>query len=777
MPPPPRNRILELLKSGATLNGIDYVEARETEPEHLYIHFLNTVAVADPQLVASIKGGDIAPEIPVAPIQAGDWATDSQDRPVLLLKVLGRGDHSNYTLRLDGGTALDPYFRSIGFSFYAFCPSMVDCWGPAEECPAPADPIPVIDYLAKDYLSFRQALSDFSSQRYPEWRERAEADFGMVMLEALSAIGDELSYIQDLAHPQAQIDTATERRSIVRLARLVDCEPLPVMSAQTMLQCNVTGSVVSAGIIVSAQAPDGSPIPFEIGTGIRDSSSYQVSPKWNSGKIKPYWWDDNDRCLGPGATSMYVVEHDFGFFAGQTLLIDTAGASADSPVRQFVQLIGPGQEVTDPVFNVEITQIIWRSEDALKEHHDLTRTVVAGNLVPATQGVRHSDVFAILQQPAGSLSTPLAVARLGPNSTASSPNWQYLFTVSSQPLAYMMGADGSPQPEILVTRIGTEPRPWAWIASLLKAGQFDEKFTIDPGTWRTVGIGNDYDGSDGATLRFGDGVFGAQPVDTDVFEARHRETRGAIGNVPADAITGVDPAWLGTLTSATNPFPASGGANAETDEQVRQRAPQRFRAITYRAVRPEDYNAQAMRLEWVQRAGTVFRWTGSWSTIFVTADPLGAQIVSRDQHVSLSELLNRVRLAGYEVYSPAPAYVSFDVRILVCALTNGFRGDVFEGIELALRPVRHSDGRLGFFHFDNFTLGTPFERSRLEAAIQEVPGVAGVLSIQYRRRGQSAGYSELPPVVPFGPGEIFRMDNDANHPERGSYRIYVGGGK
>src|SRR5262249_35269882 len=124
-----------------------------------------------------------------------------------------------------------------------------------------------------------------------------------------------------------------------------------------------------------------------------------------------------------------------------------------------------------------------------------------------------------------------------------------------------------------------------------------------------------------------------------------------------------------------------------------------------------------------------------------------------------------------------PVYVSFDLQIIVCAKPTAFRGDVYSGIDGVLRPVRYPDGEIGFFHFDNFTLGTPFERSRLEAAIHAVPGVAGVLSIQYRRRGQTTGLTELPPVVAFGSSEIFRMDNDANHPERGSYRIRVEGGK
>lgn len=777
-----RNRVLELVKQSAALNGIDFVEVRQSQPTRLWVHFLNGVDVADPGLHITVTGGDISPEVPVQPIRPGDWSVDREGRRILMVRVPGRGDFSSYTLRIDGGTKLDPYFRSARFSFFAFCPSLVDCETPAEPCPDDSIPPPAIDYLAKDFESFRQALADFSTQRYPEWRERAEADLGMVVLEALSAMGDELSFIQDGVHRQAYLETATERRSLVRLARAVDYEPAPVVSAQAVLQCDVSGaSALPAGIRVVALAPDASEVPFEIGSGLRDTSPYQVSPKWNSG-ILPYWWDDHDRCLPPGTTSMYVAEQGFGFVAGQKLLIDTAGpTSADPPVRQFLTLTQI-EELTDPLYAQPVTRIVWRPEDALTHHHDLTRTTLAGNLVLATQGRRHREHFAIQQAPASDPRMPLAVARLGANSRADAPRWQYLHTLREFPVGYLPDASGQPRPEITLTQLGTEPHEWTWVRSLFEAGRFEEKFTLDPAAWRPVanlpaGVAHDYDGSEGATIRYGDSLFGELPNDRDVFEATYRDSRGMQGNVPADTITGVDPAWAGFVTAVRNPFQANGGTDAETDEQVRRRAPQAFRAITFRAVRPEDYNAAAVRLTWAQRAGTVFRWTGSWPTIFTAADPKSAGELSRDQHVELIQLLNRYRLAGYEAYAPRPRYVSFDLRIRVCARPDAFQGDVYAGMDQALRPVRYPDGSVGFFHFDNFTLGTPFERSRLEAAIQGVGGVAGVLSIQYRRRGQSSSYVDLPPLVPFGSGEIFRLDNDPNHPERGSYALKVEGGK
>jgi predicted phage baseplate assembly protein len=522
-------------------------------------------------------------------------------------------------------------------------------------------------------------------------------------------------------------------------------------------------------------------VPFAVGTGIRDTGSYVVDERWND-RLAPYWWDDRDQCLSAGATSLYVHGHGLGLHTGQALLVDTAGpTAADSHERQVVTLIAAGEQL-DPMFAEPVTRLHWSLDDALTSARDLTRTRLAGNLLPATQGAAHSELFVIAAPAGGPAGVTPAVARWGPNSTAASPNWVYRHTLGVHPVASLPAADDRPQPEVTLLRAGAQPRRWTWVRSLLEAGEFEEKFTIDPASWRPAGRPElppcfEYDGADGATVRFGDGVFGARPVDGDVFEVRYRDSRGVAGNVPADAVTGVDAAWAHVLVAVTNPFAASGGADAESAEQIRQRAPAAFRAVTHRAVRPEDYNAIATRLPWVQRAGTAFRWTGSWHSVFVTADPKGAGAISRDRRQGLSQLVNRTRLAGYEAYVAAPIYVSLDLEIVVCAAAAAFRGDVFSLLDEALRPVRRTDGQAGFFHFDNFTLGTPFERSRLEAAIQRVPGVAGVLSIRFRRRGVTSGYRTLPMEYPIGSGEIFRLDNDANHPERGTYRLVVQGGR
>jgi hypothetical protein len=143
----------------------------------------------------------------------------------------------------------------------------------------------------------------------------------------------------------------------------------------------------------------------------------------------------------------------------------------------------------------------------------------------------------------------------------------------------------------------------------------------------------------------------------------------------------------------------------------------------------------------------------------------------------LTDLLNRRRMAGYESYVLPPRYASLDLEVEVCARHDAFRGDVERRVLAALDTTTHLDGTRGLFHPDRFTFGTALERSAVEAAIQDVPGVDGVLGVRYRRRGYTTGFTAMPDVVLVGQDEIVRLDNDPSRPERGSLQVEVVGGK
>jgi hypothetical protein len=574
----------------------------------------------------------------------------------------------------------------------------------------------------------------------------------------------------------------------VRLARLVDYEPAPATSSSVTLQMDVTGGPIPAGLLVSAPGPDGSAIDFETGTGLLDPvtfllnvATYPVSPLWNryqsdgqTPRLLPYWWDDSRQCLLAGATKMWIQGQGFGFSAGQNLLIDTAAqTTADPPTREIVQLASVTEQA-DPLFNVAITQLIW--EQPLAYNHDLTRTVLAGNLVPATQGRRYTETFAIDQTPVGT-NVPLAIVRTGPNNSP-----QYLYTLQNPPLVWLTQPDGSTLPEIFVVEqpqsAALPPVNWEFRSTLLDAEPFEDSYTLDPVSYIPLGQNSDssvsyeYAGGNGSTIRFGDDVFGEIPETGSVFRVTYRVGGGSAGNVAADSITTIGPGAGSLVLRVTNPFAAAGGMDAEPAEQVRSLAPQAFRAVQYRAVLPVDYQNAAETLPWVLRAGTTFRWTGSWFTIFTTADPEGTEQVTVDEQVQLINLLNRYRMAGYESYVPPPDYLAIDLYVTVCASPQAFQGDVETALVAALNT-----SQTGFFYTDNFTFGTPLEPSALEAAIQSANGVAGVVSVKYRERGITPCWTCLTQPLVVGPSQILRMDNDPSRPERGSLTVIVEGGK
>ena len=773
-----RDRRARLHQLG-TLNGIDFIEVANAAQTVLRVHFLEVIpdgsALSSAITGATITGGETIPTVAVTSPSTWRWGTTPAGRPVVEISVAAAGDFSMYTLTLQASAPiLDRAYDHVAFTFKAGCPSTVDCEEEPLATQSFPDTAPPIDYLAKDFDSFRHALADFSSVRYPAWQERSEADFGVMFMEALAAVADDLSYHQDRVAAEAWLETATQRRSLVRIARLVDYEPCVATAATTTLQFRMAASgSIPPGVVVGALAPDGSLVEFETGTGLGDEEMRDAHVEWN--EMVPHWFDDEQRCVPPGSTELYLVRPGVPLLHGQMLLIEEAPASpADPPRRAVVKLAADPVDDADLLFGPQpggtlLTRIMWRAEDALTFGLDLARTTVRGNLVPATHGRRHVESFVTTRDWSPLPGPARAFVRTGPGGSP-----LFLHTLSRSPLTWLAQAipDEGPRPELSVTDAVTGS--WDYRRSLLSAKPFEQVVTLDPVRYRRLDTelgASEYDGDDGYTLRFGDGTLGAIPPDGARFEVTYRVGAGTRGNVAADALTRIDPATASGLgiEGVSNPLPTVDGRDEETAEQVRELAPQKFRAVQYRAVRAEDYDRAAVNvLPWVQRAGTRFRYTGSWLTVFTAVDPRASESLPPERRVELAQLLDRYRLAGYEAFGLSPRYASLDVSVAVCAHPWAFRGDVQEGVLAALRE---------FFHPDQFTFGAPLERSTLEAVIQDVPGVDGVTEVRYRRRGHTVGFVPMLDTVEVAVDEIVRADNDPSRPDAGSFRVDVGGGK
>ena len=122
--------------------------------------------------------------------------------------------------------------------------------------------IPAIDYTARDYAGFRRMMLDAKRELMPEWTSESPNDFGIVLIELFSYAADILSFYQDRIATESFLTTATNRQSIVDIARTLDYRPSGLRSAKVDLEFTVKEAVlIPAGTQVSTV-----PITTESGT-------------------------------------------------------------------------------------------------------------------------------------------------------------------------------------------------------------------------------------------------------------------------------------------------------------------------------------------------------------------------------------------------------------------------------------------------------------------------------------------------------------------------------
>jgi hypothetical protein len=214
----------------APLYGFDYVDVSDDQLT-LEVVFLGEAPPEIKTANVRITGGRRIPDIRAVDVRVIRQKDPTLD-DTLEVDVDRRGDFSTYTFSLvkldESGhptdqlmDGFDPRYGTIDFSFKAGCPSDQDC-KVEPVCPPPARAQPEIDYLAKDYQSFRQLILDRLAVVMPGWQEQHVPDIGIMLVEVLAYAADYLSYYQDAVATEAYLDTARQRISVRRHARLVD---------------------------------------------------------------------------------------------------------------------------------------------------------------------------------------------------------------------------------------------------------------------------------------------------------------------------------------------------------------------------------------------------------------------------------------------------------------------------------------------------------------------------------------------------------------------------
>ena len=110
-----------------------------------------------------------------------------------------------------------------------------------------------IDYTSRDYYSIRQQLIARVKERTnDQWQGTDPNDFGLALVEAFAYMGDTLNYYIDRLANESYILTATQRSTLLNIARMYGYTPAGYVSAVTeiaMTNNNGYKGLVGAAII------------------------------------------------------------------------------------------------------------------------------------------------------------------------------------------------------------------------------------------------------------------------------------------------------------------------------------------------------------------------------------------------------------------------------------------------------------------------------------------------------------------------------------------------
>ena len=90
-----------------------------------------------------------------------------------------------------------------------------------------------LDYSDKDFDSIKARLDKLIQSVFPTWTDQNIANFGNLLLESFAFVGDVLTFYQDNQAIESRWSTATQRRNLINMAKLIGFTPESAAAAQT----------------------------------------------------------------------------------------------------------------------------------------------------------------------------------------------------------------------------------------------------------------------------------------------------------------------------------------------------------------------------------------------------------------------------------------------------------------------------------------------------------------------------------------------------------------
>jgi hypothetical protein len=127
---------------------------------------------------------------------------------------------------------------------------------------------PSVDYTDKDFDSLRERLIALIGSVFPEWSDFSVASFGNVLLEMYAFVGDVLTYYLDAQARESRLATATQRKNVIALARMLGFKLAGARAARAAVTISLGAPpladvVVPAGTVVRTQEVT-EPVRFQL---------------------------------------------------------------------------------------------------------------------------------------------------------------------------------------------------------------------------------------------------------------------------------------------------------------------------------------------------------------------------------------------------------------------------------------------------------------------------------------------------------------------------------
>jgi predicted phage baseplate assembly protein len=375
-------------------NGLDLVEVAENRRQ-LTLMFLEQT----PQRISAanirIDGPPDQPSVAVTSARRVS-SSDPKLRDHVVVDLSRAGREGTYRVsiveaRPDGtpGTAplsgLDPWFTSCSVRFDIDQPLPA---GVAATTPAPAPPpAPAPSYLARDFEGLRQLLVDGLTQAMPDWTETHIPDLMIMLVELFAYVGDDLSYYQDSIATEAYLQTARQRTSIRRHARLVGyrfhegCHARAWIDAQVRADCDLPLQDISFSAHTATATTTFTPLratlpaPYAPGETVRGEATGPVIPlRIAHNEIAIWGWGESSSYLPVGATEATLAEPEdtsagrLQLQPGDVVMFEekagAGGVPADETHRHVVRLTRV-VSTRDDLLGRDLVEIGWDPLDAL----------------------------------------------------------------------------------------------------------------------------------------------------------------------------------------------------------------------------------------------------------------------------------------------------------------------------------------------------------------------------------------------------------------------------